>query len=88
MIPIEIIFTHRCRDCGVMIAPLDINNIRRYEDQGFIFDEFELHNIDINSNIIKCRRCRKALGIKRIDNGNIILFRNCLTADAFIKTQF
>lgn len=86
--PIRIIYTLRCLKCDILIAPFDMDNIRRYEDNGYIIDEFELHNIEIANNMVKCRRCGKGLGIKRIDNGNIILFKKYLGAEVFIKTRF
>lgn len=85
--PIRVIYTLRCYDCFAMIAPIDIDNIRTYERTGYIYNENELEEVNIINNIVQCRQCGKGLGIKRIDNNEVILFKQYLGADAFIQTR-
>lgn len=86
--PITITYTHRCINCYTKIAILDLNNISRYEDRGFIYNKDELENVNIVNNIVQCRQCRANLGIKRINDNDTILFAERLQAEAFIQTRF
>lgn len=86
--PIRIIYTHRCINCYAKLATFDPHNLRRYEDHGFILNENEVENINVVNNIVHCRPCGTNLGIKRIDNNNIILFKRYLQAEAYIQTRF
>lgn len=84
----RIIFSHRCNNCYAKLAEFDIHNLTRYENSGYILNENEVENINVVNNIVQCRACGTNLGIKRIDDNNIILFKQYLRAEAYIQTRF
>lgn len=84
----RITYTHRCINCYTEFNTFIPGTTRRYENTGLIFDENELENINVVNNIVHCRACGTSLGIKRIDNNDIILFKRYLRAEAYIQTHF
>lgn len=73
-----------CKHCDAEL--IEINNHTRSNTYlGYIAHENEVNNIIIQNNIVFCDQCHRVLGLRCIENNNVVLFANFIAFSSIFQ---